>query len=57
MRNELLPIGLNKFKLSGRNSSLRMVIENYTRYFVKPEFQDEIRLELIIRNSEYMGVN
>ena len=47
IRNEYLNKGFSKFKISGRQSDPRTVIEHYVEYLIKPEYQDEIRLDLL----------
>lgn len=47
IRNEYLPRGINKFKLIGRGVSVLKVIEGYVEYLVKPEYQNEIRYDLL----------
>ena len=39
IREVYMPLGINKFKISGRNDSPVNVIENYVNYLVKPEFK------------------
>lgn len=48
IREVYMPLGINKFKISGRNDSPVNVIENYVNYLVKPEFRDNIRNKLLI---------
>lgn len=47
IRTKYLPLGINKFKIVGRGISLLKVIEGYVEYFVKPEYQNEIRYDLL----------
>ena len=64
IRNKYLPLGFNKFKISGRSNSIATrinTIEVYTKYFIKPEYQDEFRnnitirfLKKIIDNKDYL---
>ena len=46
IRNNYLPLGIDKFKIMGRGRPYWEAIENYVNYFVKPEYKDEIRIEL-----------
>lgn len=51
IREKYIPLGFNKFKISGRSGediSKINLIENYVKYFVKPEYIDEIRNKLLI---------
>lgn len=48
IREVYLPLGINKFKISGRADSPINVIENYVNYFVKPEYRDDIRNKMLI---------
>lgn len=48
IREVYMPLGINKFKISGRNDSPVNVIENYVNYLVKPEYRDNIRNKLLI---------
>lgn len=43
IRNKYLPLGFNKFKLSGRTDNPISLIEKYVDFFVKPEYRDTIR--------------
>lgn len=47
IREKYLPLGYNKFKIVGRGEPVLKVIEAYANYFVKPEFRNEIRYDLI----------
>ena len=52
IRSKYLPLGFNKFKISGRSEekiSVINTIENYVLYFVKPEYQNDIRNKLLIK--------
>ena len=42
-----LPMGFTHFKLSGRTTPKYDVVEGYVQYFIRPEFQTEIRLSLL----------
>lgn len=51
IREKYLPLGFNKFKISGRsNNPLTVInsIENYVLYLVKPEYRDRVRNVLLI---------
>ena len=52
--NDLIPkyleLGINNFKLEGRNASISNNIENYIYYLIKPEYQNEIK-NLLIQNN------
>ena len=52
--NDLIPkyleLGINNFKLEGRNASVLNNIENYIYYLIKPEYQNEIK-NLLIQNN------
>lgn len=43
MRNEYRELGINHFKISGRNDSPINLCENYVNYLVKPEYRDDVR--------------
>lgn len=45
-----LPLGLNKFKISGRNDSIINVIERYVVYLARPEYRDALRNHLLINH-------
>ena len=42
------PMGFENFKIEGRSVPDVNVLENYIYYMVKPEFKDEVRLELLL---------
>lgn len=48
IRDVYLPLGINKFKISGRQDNPVNLIENYVNYFVKPEYRDDIRNKMLI---------
>lgn len=48
MENVYLPMGINKFKISGRNDNIINVIERYVMYLPKPEYKDTVRNHLLI---------
>ena len=48
IRDVYLPLGINKFKISGRSDHPVNIIENYVNYFVKPEYRDTVRNKLLI---------
>lgn len=48
IRDIYLPLGINKFKISGRQDNPVNIIENYVNYFVKPEYRDDIRNKMLI---------
>lgn len=48
MEEYYLPIGINKFKISGRNDNVINVIERYVEYFPKEEYRDLVRNHLLI---------
>lgn len=41
-------MGFENFKIEGRSVPDVNVLENYIYYMVKPEFKDEVRLELLL---------
>lgn len=45
--NKYLPLKINKFKIVGRGVTILKVIEGYVEYFVKQEYRDEIRYDLL----------
>ncbi len=47
IREKYLSLGFNKFKIAGREELPFNLIESYTRYFVKPEWKDYIRNDLL----------
>lgn len=47
MRKEYKEIGINQFKISGRQSDPMTVIEHYVNYLIKPEYKDEVRIDLL----------
>ena len=53
IRNKYLPLGLNKFKIVGRNMTPLYCIEGYCEYLVRPEYKNEIRYELL---KSYFGI-
>ncbi|MDD5899552.1 MAG: U32 family peptidase [Lachnospiraceae bacterium] len=46
-----VPMGFRNFKIEGRTSSLFVVMEAYCHYMIKPEYQGQVRLQLL-RNME-----
>lgn len=48
MIEDYLPLGINKFKISGRNDQVINVIERYVEYLPKPEYKDQVRNHLLI---------
>jgi hypothetical protein len=51
IREKYLPLGINKFKISGRSAgeiTTINTIENYVNYFAEPEYRDEIRNKLLV---------
>ncbi len=48
IRQNYLPLGIDKFKIMGRGRSAIEAVENYINYFVRPEYKDEIRNELLM---------
>lgn len=51
IQEKYLPLGFNKFKISGRGKMINNVINNlesYIHYFIKPEYQNEVRNYLLI---------
>lgn len=48
IREVYLPLGINKFKISGRQDHPVNLIENYVNYFAKPEYRDNVRNKLLI---------
>ena len=52
--NLYVPAGFRNFKLEGRSLPDIDVLETYIYYLVRPEYQNEIRLELLLRlTSKY----
>lgn len=47
IRHNYLKRGINKFKINGRSQIELNVVESYVNYFVKPEYRDEIRFDLL----------
>lgn len=54
IRDIYLPLGINKFKISGRQDNPVNIIENYVNYFAKPEYRDLVRNKVLI--SFYSGI-
>lgn len=52
IREKYLPLGFNKFKITGREEFPFNLIESYVNYFVKKEYRDFIRNSLL---SEVYG--
>ncbi len=46
--DKYLPMGFNSFKIEGRTTPDINLLETYVYYMVKPEYQDKIRLDLLI---------
>lgn len=42
IRNDYIPKGFNNFKIAGRNQ-LFMIVEEFSRYMIKPEYQQDFR--------------
>lgn len=49
IRNKYLPLGINKFKITGRVDLPLNIIENYVNFLVKPEYKDEVRYKMLTR--------
>jgi hypothetical protein len=47
IRQNYLPLGINKFKIMGRGRPAIETIENYVNYLVKPEYKDDLRIQLL----------
>ena len=47
IREKYVPLGFNKFKISGREDLPFNLIESYVNYFVKPEYKDYVRNALL----------
>lgn len=47
IRKKYLPLGINKFKIAGREENDINLIETYINYFVKIEYKDYIRNEFL----------
>lgn len=48
IRQVYLPLGINKFKIGGRQDHPVNLIENYVNYLVKPDHRDDVRNRLLI---------
>ena len=58
IEKDYLPLGINKFKISGRNDSIINVIERYVNYLAHPEFKDAVRNHLLLNYfSDYSRVD
>ncbi|MDR0943558.1 MAG: hypothetical protein LBM41_03405 [Ruminococcus sp.] len=42
-----VPMGFNQFKLEGRYSNNAFLIDKVAQYMVKPEFRDQVRLDIL----------
>ncbi len=54
--DKYLPLGFNKFKISGRAAEERNIIntiENYVNYFIKEKYHNIIRNHLLLDNYNY----
>ncbi len=49
--NQYVPAGINNFKIEGRTASLFSLIDTYTFYMIKPEYQGICRL-LLLKNLQ-----
>lgn len=54
IRNKYLPLGINKFKIAGRQDTYVDLFEKYVNYFAKPEYRDRVRNMLL---NEYVMSN
>ena len=53
-----VPMGFSNFKIEGRSIPDVNVLENYVYYMVRPEYKDEVRLEMLImltKKFKYFG--
>ena len=53
--NKYVPMGFNKFQISGKESNRLYLIETYMNYLIKPEYVDEARF-MFLYNLERNGV-
>lgn len=47
IEDKYLPLGINKFKLVGRKGDSIMTVEDYVEFLIKPEYKDEVRIDLL----------
>lgn len=58
IETKYLPLGFNKFKISGRNDNVVNVIERYVIFLAKSEYKDTVRNHLLINHlSNYQRVD
>lgn len=50
-----VPRGFNQFKIEGRTANIFSLVETYCHYLIKPEYQGEARIRLLV-NLERNGV-
>jgi len=53
-----LPMGFNNFKIEGRTANLFSLVETYTHYLIKPEYQGFVRIQLLnnLSNSRIINI-
>ena len=49
IRKDYLPLGINKFKILGRDCVISIFVEGLVDYLIKPEYQEEVRQDLLKR--------
>lgn len=47
IRKKYLPLGINKFKIAGRQDTFADLFEKYVNYFAKPKYRDRVRNMLL----------
>lgn len=53
-----VPMGFSNFKIEGRSVPDVNVLENYIYYMARPEYKDEVRLDILVmltKNIKYFG--
>lgn len=57
--DKYLPAGINNFKIEGRTANLFSLVETYTHYMIKPEYQGLVRIIILtnLSNQHVINVN
>lgn len=54
-----VPMGFNNFKIEGRTANIFSLVETYVHYLIKPEYQGETRIQLLmnLKSNHIITVN
>ena len=54
-----IPAGFTNFKIEGRTGNLFSLVETYTHYLIKPEYQGQVRIQLLnnLATNKILSIN